>query len=170
MNKILNLLLLFVILTIGNNDVVNAQETKSFSFKQTSTTAGCLTGAPKGVKATFKNSYTRNKFQIMNRDSIKLTISGLAEGITITGVKLKVRNNKTAGDGRATIKLGAKTLGSLRINGLGNTSVFKDVTPFTNGIVAQGENLVVTIKATTNSVYCELFEIFYQDLPIVCGS
>ena len=163
MNKILNLLLLFVILTIGNNDVVNAQETKSFSFKQTDKTTGNLTGAPKGVKATFKNSDKGDKFRITRGDSIKLTISGLAEGITITGVKLKVRNNKTAGDGRATIKLGAKTLGSLRINGLGNTSVFKDVTPFTNGIVAQGENLVVTIKATTNSVYCELFEIFYQE-------
>lgn len=163
MDKILNLLLLFVTLTIGNRYVVYGQETKSFSFKPTSNSGGTLSGAPHGVTAKYYKTCYNKPEQVTGNNQLTLTFNGLTEGISITGVKLKVHNNATAGDGRATIKLGAKTLGSLRINGLGNTSVVKDVTPFTNGIVAQGENLVVTIKATTNSVYCELFEIFYQE-------
>ena len=163
MDKILNLLLLFVTLTIGNRYVVYGQETKSFSFKPTSNSGGTLSGAPHGVTAKYYKTCYNKPEQVTGNNQLTLTFNGLTEGISITGVKLKVHNNSKTGDGRATIKLGTKTLGSLRINGLGNTSVVKDVTPFTKGVVSQGENLVVTIKATQSSVYCEQFEIFYQE-------
>lgn len=92
-----------------------------------------------------------------------LTISGLAEGTKITGVNLNVHNNSRKGNGTATVTLGDATLGTLAITGLGATYVSKDVTPFTEGSVANEQNLVITIKATVNSVYCNKFTISYQE-------
>lgn len=153
--------MLLALILVGGGIEGKAQETKTFSFAQTSTKAGTLTDAPTGVTATFNNTYT-TKDQLIANNSMTLTISGLAEGTKITGVNLDVHNNKSKGNGTATVKLGDATLGTLSVTGLGATYLSKDIPSFTTGTVAAGQDLVITISATQNSVYCDKFTISYQ--------
>ena len=164
MGKTLHLFMLLALFFLtGGGISANAQETKTFSFAQTSKTEGTLTDAPTGVTATFENTDRNANDQLTTDNSMTLTISGLAEGTKITGVNLNVHNNSRKGNGTATVTLGDATLGTLAITGLGATYVSKDVTPFTEGSVANEQNLVITIKATVNSVYCNKFTISYQE-------
>ena len=164
MGKTLHLFMLLALFFLtGGSISANAQETKTFSFAQTSKTEGTLTDAPTGVTATFENTDRNANDQLTADKSMTLTISGLAEGTKITGVNLNVHNNKSKGNGTATVTLGDATLGTLAITGLGATYVSKDVTPFTEGSVANEQNLVITIKATVKSVYCNKFTISYQE-------
>jgi hypothetical protein len=133
---------------------------ETLTFVQTSTSAGTLTNAPTGVTATFHNTYTNNKEQLTQNKSMTLTLSGWDANTTIKGVKLSVHNNKSSGNGTATVKIGTTTIGTLEITGLGNASyIDKDITITQTKATA---DLVITIAATENSVYCNKFSVTYE--------
>lgn len=134
---------------------------KSLTFVQESSNSGTLSGeVPTGVTATFTNTYTTNKFQLTKNNSMTLTLSGWAETTTIKGVTLTVSNNKSSGNGTATVKIGENTLGTLSITKLGNTYQDKglEITP-----TLATADLVINISATENSVYCNKFVITYEE-------
>ena len=137
-------------------------ETETLTFVQTSTSAGTLTGAPTGVTATFSTTYS-TKDQLTSGNSMTLTLSGWDANTTIKGVTLEVKNNKSKGNGTATVKIGSTTLGTLSITGLGNTYQEKAVTITETKTTS---DLVVTIAATENSVYCDKFIISYEAGPV----
>ncbi len=131
-------------------------------FVQTSASAGTLTGTPSvptGVTATFKNTYTNNKEQLTSGNSMTLTISGLPANYKVTGITLEVKNNKSSGNGTATATIGSATLGTMNISGLGDTYQEKAMTITPTFASA---DLVITISATENSVYCDKFVIDYE--------
>lgn len=134
-------------------------ETKTLTFVQTSTSAGTLTGAPTGVTATFSNTYG-TKDQLTKGNSMTLTLSGWDANTTIKGVTLEVKNNKSSGNGTATVQIGSTTLGTLSINGLGSTYQEKALTITETKTTS---DLVITISATANSVYCDKFIISYEE-------
>ncbi len=136
----------------------------TMTFVQSSASAGTLTGAPSGVSATFANTYTGNKEQITKNNTMTLTISGMPSTYKITGVTLYLHNNSSSGAGAATITMNGNSIGSISsITGLGNTSyVATDVTNLTE--TAFSGNLVIQLTCSTNSVFCNKFEIEYEQI------
>lgn len=159
MKKFYNLkmmLLVALLSLVGVN--VNAQEAK-MTFEQTSATAGTLIGAPEGVTATFKNTNKHDKIQVTSGKKMTLTIKGLSAEYTVSGISIHVHTNKATGKGSVTATLGGATIGTLSITPMGTDRQRKNliVTP-----TAAGSDLVIEIKATQNSVYCDEFVITYS--------
>ncbi len=157
-----SLFLLFALI-VGSTSVWATD--KTMTFVQSSTSAGTLSGdVPDGVTATFANTYTNNKEQLTNGNSMTLTISGWASTTTIKGVTLEVKNNKSSGNGSATVTIGTTTLGTLSITGLGDTYQEKEV-KITETYATS--DLVIYIECpsgkSNNSVYCDKFIITYEE-------
>ncbi len=164
-HKFLNKLLFLTLLTFGGMIANPAwAEVKTLTFVQTSSSAGNLTGAiPSDVTATFSNTYT-TKDQLTNGNTMTLTISGWATTTTIKGVTLEVKNNKSSGNGTATVTIGETVLGTLSITGLGSTYQEKAVSITETQTT---DDLVITIECpsgkSNNSVYCDKFIISYEE-------
>lgn len=105
-----------------------------------------------------------------------LTLSGYA-GCKITSITLSMRSNSSAGAGYLSIKAGTTTLATIGSSSSGvkfnnaawhgswSTS-YVNVTPTmsnTTYTIQNGENVVIVIGATTNSLYCQSFTITYEE-------
>ncbi|MBQ8572025.1 MAG: chitobiase/beta-hexosaminidase C-terminal domain-containing protein [Ruminococcus sp.] len=142
------------------------------TYEVTTATSVTTTGtAPEGSSATFKNTYTNNKVQVTNGKSMTLTLSGYA-GYKITGITMRMKSNQSSGSGNFSMKAGTTLLSSISNatfkdaawNGA-YTQDFVDVTPTMSNAdyaIANGENVVITIAATVNSLYCQSFTITYE--------
>ncbi len=151
-------LLLVAMLAIGASSAW--AEEKTFTFDQINKTSGNLAGdIPTGLAYTFSSTYS-TKYQLTSSNSMTLTLNNWPNGITITGVRLRVKNNASSGNGTAVVTLGGTDLGTLSITGLGSNYTSKDVGIEPTKATAP---LVITISATVNSVYCDLFTITYDD-------
>ena len=145
---------------------------ETVTYTITSTSAVSTTGtAPAGSSASFINTYTSNKNQLTSGKSMTLTLSGYA-GCKITGITLSMKSNKSSGAGNFSMVAGTTTLSSISSNAAFNTSSWYDnwstsyvnVTPTmsnSNYVIQSGQNVVITIAATANSLYCQSFTITY---------
>lgn len=146
---------------------------KSVTYKTTSTTAVATTGtAPKGSNATFKNTY-KNKDQITKNNSQTYTIKGF-EGCTIKKVVLSMKSNSKAGAGTFSLKAGATELAAINPaksfkqwynNTSYSASSYKDVTVSMKNdsyTIKANEDVVIVIKASENSLYCQSITIEYE--------
>ncbi len=161
---------------------VNAHA-ESVTYAQSSKSETVALSNPDGAKVKFSTTYNTNTFQLTEGHSMIYTFSGFDDYI-ITGVTLKMRSNKSAGSGYIEIKVGNdlkyKEIGQ-SINGVDITnkriSTFKDwygsyhydaanyasiMPAISPTIVGKGENLVITIGATVNSLYCQSVTIEYE--------
>ena len=161
---------------------VNAHA-ESVTYAQSSKSETVALSNPDGAKVKFSTTYNTNTFQLTEGHSMIYTFSGFDDYI-ITGVTLKMRSNKSAGSGYIEIKVGNdlkyKEIGQ-SINGVDITnkriSTFKDwygsyhydaanyasiMPAISPTIVGKGENLVITIGATVNSLYCQSVTIDYE--------
>lgn len=147
--------------------VTYAQSSKSETIKLTSP-------APANATVTFNNTYTSNKVQLTGGNSMTYTFSGF-DGYTITGITLSMRSNKSAGTGSLDVKVGKTTIASIATatfkssawNGSYSQS-YVDITPaVTETLVKEGENLVITIAASVNSLYCQSVTISYKGASLV---
>lgn len=145
--------------------------TKTATYTITSTTSVSAAGTvPSGSSASFVNTYTNNKVQLTAGKSMTLTLSGY-QGKVITGVVLSMHSNSSKGAGSLSITAGSSSLASISGNFKPNwysewTTEFVDVNvPMTDDDygIQSGEQLVITIEATTNSLYCQSFTIQYED-------
>lgn len=133
---------------------------------------------PTGSSATFKNTYTSSAKQLTEGKSMTLTLGGY-QGKIVKSVVLSMRSNGGAGAGYLSIKAGSTTLGSIGSSGSGvafnnpswngaYTTDYTDVTPTLSNIaysIKKGEDLVIVIGATTNSLYCQRISVEYADDP-----
>ena len=130
------------------------------AWAQSKTKVSVTGTAITGTTASYSQTYN-TPGQLTNGNSATLTIEDVPEDVTITGITLGVHNNKSAGNGDANATMNGTEFATLTgISGLGNSAfVDKDmtVTPTTGP-----GTLVITIKATTNSVYIETFKITYS--------
>ena len=156
-------------ITLTQSGVVSVN---SVTYKTTSTTAVDTTGtAPKGSNATFKNTYN-NKDQITKNNSQTYTIKGF-EGCTIKKVVLSMKSNSKTGAGTFSLKAGTTELAAIKTakdfnqwydNTAFSTS-YKDVTvSLTNDTytIKANEDVVIVIKASENSLYCQSVTIEYE--------
>ena len=98
-----------------------------------------------------------------------LTLSGY-DGVTITGLTLSMKSNSKKGAGSLTAKAGNTTFASISNSNFNTASwngawsqSYVDIKPtVTSCTVGEGENIVITISASVNSIYCESFTIDYE--------
>lgn len=165
-NYVLRSLLAIILLFIG----INTSWAEEVTYTVASTTSVNVSGtAPEGSLATFKNTYTTTKEQLTANNSMTLTLSGYA-GCKITGITLSMKSNSKKGSGSFTAVAGETTISNIATSAFNSsswngsyTTSYVDVSPtVTEYEIASGENLVLTIAATVNSLYCQSFTITYE--------
>ena len=150
---------------------------ETVSYMQTAADKASVSNgnAPEGSSVTFKNTYTSNKEQLTKGNTMTLTLKGYA-GCKITGLTLYMKSNKNAGSGYMSMVAGSTTLAAIGSSSSGvafndaswygsYTTAYKDVTPTlieNNYQIKNGEDVVITIGATVNSLYCQKFTITYE--------
>ena len=149
------------------------------TYTVTSTSAVSISGnAPTGSSAIYSSTYSTAK-QLTKGNSMTLTLSGYA-GKKITGLVLSMRSNSKGGAGNLSVKAGNTTIASIATaafntqswnNSWSTSYVDKAVTISNDSYVIQNdEDVVITIEATANSLYCESFKLTYEgggDTPIL---
>ena len=146
------------------------------TYTVTSTSAVSTSGtAPSGSKATYSSTYNEIA-KLTEKNSMTLTLSGYA-GKKITGITLSMKSNSSKGAGYLSVKAGTSTLASIGSPSSGvkfNNSAwhgswstsYVDVTPTMSNkayAIQNGENVVILIGATANSLYCQSFTLTYED-------
>lgn len=142
--------------------------TYTISSKTSVTTSGT---APTSSAATYSQTYNNTACQITSGNSMTLTLSGF-QGCTITGLTMSMKSNSSNGAGGFTMTAGSTTLSQIANGTKFNQSAwygawstsYVDVTPTmsnTTYVIQSGENIVITINASTNSLYCQSFTLTY---------
>ena len=141
------------------------------TYTVTSTSAVSVSGiAPAGSSATYSSTYT-TKFQLTKNNSMTLTLSGYA-GNKITGITMSMKSNKSAGAGNFSATVGTTKISSISTANFSTNSwagkysqEYVDVAPAVTATeVGTGENVVLKIAATVNSLYCQSFTITYEPI------
>ena len=153
-----------------------AEETVTYTVASTSSVTKTGT-APSGSTAVYSSTYT-NKYQLTKGNSMTLTLSGY-DGVEITGLILSMRSNGSGGAGYLSMTSGSTTISSIGSSTSGvafNNSKwhgsystnYVDVTPsLTSTVIANGADIVITIGATVNSLYCQSFTLTYEPSTVV---
>ena len=155
---------------------------KTVTYTVTSTSAVSASGdAPSGSSATYSSTYS-SKAQLTSGNSMTLTLSGY-KGMIVKGLTLSMKSNSKSGAGYLSIKAGSESLGSIGSSSSGvsfnnaswneawSTS-YVDVKPTLSNTaytVQTGEDIVIVIGATANSLYCQSFTIEYVADPSFVG-
>ncbi len=143
-------------------------DTVSAVYTVTSTSAVSTSGTlPSGSSASYASTYT-DKCQLTADNSMALTLSGY-DGATITGLTLSMKSNSKSGKGSMSMTIGDSTVASIadsKFNagtwyGDWSTS-YVDVSPtVASTVVGTDEQIVITIAASANSLYCQSFTVSY---------
>lgn len=168
--KLLSFKVLVSLLTLIGVSANAYSESTAVTYKQTSKTAISKTAgtAPENAVATFSTTYT-NSNQLTAGNSMTYTFTGF-DGYTITGITLSMKSNTSKGAGSLVAKIGETTIASIKDSnfntanwhGAWSTS-YVDIQPNVTPIgVGKGENLVITIAATINSLYCQSVTLEYE--------
>ncbi len=143
------------------------------TYRQTSTSAVSVNSgtAPTGSTASFSTTYT-NMNQLTSGNSMTLTLSGY-DGQKITAITLSMKSNSSKGGGSLSVVAGTTTIASIadsKFNtsnwyGAWSTSyVDVNVTMTDNSYeIQEDEDVVITITASENSLYCQSFTLTYED-------
>ena len=149
---------------------LDACEDNKATYTVTSTSAVSASGAPTGATATYSSTYT-SKEQLTNGHSMTLTLTGYDYKI-IKGVTLSMHSNGSSGAGTFNLSVGGTTVAEISTGtafdewfdntsfGTGYRKVHVDMT---DANVGAEQNIVITISATANSLYCQSFAICYAD-------
>lgn len=146
-------------------------ETVKVTYAQTSKTEISCTDdatAPDNVSASFSTTYPNNSsVQLTEGYSMTYTFSGF-DGYTIHGITLNMKSNTRTGAGSLSIKVGDEVIASIAESGFDSwygsySTAYVDVVPkVTNTKVGLGEDLVIAISSTENSLYCKSVTIEYS--------
>lgn len=169
-----SLLALALVLLSGNAWA----EIKTVTYTITSTNAVSTSGdAPAGSSAVYSSTYTQ-MYSLTSGNSMTLTLSNY-EGCKIKGVGLSMKSNKSTGSGSLSLVAGTTILASISdskfnsVSWYGNWSTtYVNVTPTmsnTTYTIQENEEVILTIAATANSLYCQSMSIMYEDstAPVV---
>lgn len=131
--------------------------------------------APTGSSVTYTQSYN-TLYQMTGGNYVEYTITGFT-GKKITKITLSMRSNSSSGSGYYYFKAGETTLSSVGTSSAavafnnaswyGNWSTsYVNVTPAMSDathVVTSDENLKIYIKASLNSLYCNMITIEYYE-------
>lgn len=146
-----------------------AAQSYSVTYTVTSKTAVSTTGTPpQGSSATYSQTYGTVK-QMTAGNSITLTLSGFG-GKTITGASVSVHSNTKGGAGSLSLVTGSTTIAQIASsafnnanwNGSWSTSFVDKTLTVTRTTIAENGTIVLTISATTNSLFFESLTLTYE--------
>ena len=140
-------------------------------YTVTSTSAVSSSGIiPTGSTASYSSTYNSN-YQLTSGNSMTLTLSSYQNQI-VKKVVLYMRSNGKTGAGSFSVMAGTTTLKSFDAcafsddnwNGSYTTSYTDVEITMSNSTykIEDDEDLVITIAATENSLYCQRFTIYYE--------
>ena len=110
---------------------------------------------PNSMQATYSNTY--NKGQVRQGDVATLSLSHLG-GITVTEITLSMSANNTSGAGDIVVKANGTQIGETSVN---YTEVSEPVMAYC-GVMADVDELTISIVGTQNSLYVNAFTIAYE--------
>jgi hypothetical protein len=125
--------------------------------------------APFGSNAAYSQTFSTFK-QLTGGNSATLTLSGYS-GYKITNIVLEMKSNSNAGAGTLSVVAGSTSISSVSPAANFNTSswyggwstsyvnVTKVPSPYS---ISSGENVVITIGATVNSLFIQKYSITYE--------
>jgi hypothetical protein len=125
--------------------------------------------SPSGSSSSYTQTFGTVK-QMTSGNSASLTLSGYA-GYKITNVVLEMRSNSSSGAGTLSMVAGSTSISSVNPSANFNSSswngswssTYVNVTKVpTLYSILNGENVVITISATANSLYIQKFSITYE--------
>lgn len=162
------LIALFVLFGSGG---AFAQQTKTLKFEvNTVNSVNLISGTlPNGVSVTYHSTYN-TKFQLTKGNSMTLTLSNFP--FTVSSVTLHLRTNASAGQGNLTVTHNDDEIHKtekLTTNIVPYGTTYNDYTFNANDTQTSGD-LVVTLAATANSIYCDAFTITYVDNSSATGT
>lgn len=145
-----------------------ATATYTIASKTAVTTSGT---APSGSSATYSQTYAATVSQMTSGNSTTLTLTGYA-GYKITNIVLSMGSNVNAGAGSLSVVAGTTTIASVPTatkfndpawNGAWSGSpTYVNVTKTPSAYdITTGQNVVITILASTNSLYIQSYSITY---------
>lgn len=162
-----------VVITLTQSKAGGGGTPKTVTYKQTSTSAASVSSgtAPTGSSVTFSNTYS-TKEQLTKNNSMTYTLKGYA-GKKITAISMSMHSNSSAGTGKFSLVAGTTTLAEIASNTGFNQSAwygswtqsYVTVTPTmtkTDYVIQTGEDVVLTISASANSLFCESITITYE--------
>lgn len=125
---------------------------------------------PQYSTEAFYNTYSNNKFQVTKDNTMTLTLHGYT-GYKITGITMSMHSNPSSGAGNFSAVVAGTTISSIDTATFQSdswhgsyTDQFTDVSPAVTvqKAIRQNQDVVITIAATTNSLYCQSFTIYYE--------
>lgn len=135
--------------------------------KSTVSTEGEL---PDGASVDYSQTYN-TMCQMTKGNSVTYTLKGFS-GYTITAVTLSMKSNKSGGAGNLSLKAGEESLATIETaafntpswNGSYSQEYVDIPLTLTNSsyVIKSGENVVLHIAATVNSIYCQSVTIQYE--------
>ncbi len=137
--------------------VVDANE---ITYTVASKTSVKSTNAPDGVTATFKNNDKNGNDQLTSGKTMTLTVSGLKG--KVTSLNLNLHRNSSKGSGTLTASIGTTTIISETISKTSITSSYKVYEYTVTNSLESSDDIVITLKSTENSLYCNTFTIVYE--------
>ena len=157
--------ILFTVLKHENNRIFTVTGTSSVSGSGDTMT---------GAEATYSQTYGTSK-QATGGNHMTLSISGLAKKVTINKLVLSMHSNAGAGAGSISVKTdnnsasfiaGTSSSSGVGFNEFGDNSVYgntyRNVTWSNLNYVAKS-SIEITIYCTTNSLFCESYDIFFSE-------
>lgn len=154
------LVVLFVLFGMGSF----AQEIKKLKFGvETASRVELKNGSlPSGVTVFYKSTYG-SKYQLTGGNSMTLTLKSFP--FSVSSVTLHLRTNTSSGQGNLTVKhndVQIHRTDKLTTNPVSYGTTYKDYT-FNAEDEATIGDLLITLAATANSIYCDAFTITYVD-------
>lgn len=176
---VLRYVLVAVLLTsIGCSNVFAETKTVTYTVKDKTsvTTSGT---APNGSSATFSSTTTAQVASTLYKDKkMTLTLAGY-KGYQITSIKLEMMSNSSSGAGYLVFTAGTTALASIgsATNGIpysnalwrgkyeSNLSYIYPKMDNNSYAIQNGEDVIVEIGATENSLYCKSISFTYEEAP-----
>lgn len=154
--RFLSPVLLLLAVLMGGGKIYADEVTYTVASKTSVTPSVSLTG----VTTSFENNGSNDNDQLTGGKSMTLKISGFSG--TVTALKLNLRRNKSTGDGNFSVNInGNNVLTQLLANG----DLTKNYTVYSYNIPSPVEttgDIIITINAKTNSLYCNEFTLIYD--------
>lgn len=110
-----------------------------------------------GVTASFNNNGTNNNDQMTSGKSMTLTVKGYQ--YAVKQIKLKLRRNSGGGAGTLDVKIGTTSVLNQTLSKNSLTSTYTEYAYDLTKSGNEGEDIVITLKASANSLYCNSFTI-----------
>ena len=149
----------------------------TMTFTATSKTEGTLSGAPNGVSYTLSggNQFTSGQgVQVTkNASPFTATFSGLSSSYKVTSIVVTYCTNASSGVGTISAKIGSNQVGSTfnvtKPSSGGTTLKTATLYSDSEGTAFNGQNFVITVTCSTNSVYFNKVTVEYEENSSTSG-